>query len=480
MPTTIVWFRQDLRLADNPALRAAAERGAVLPVYVLDDTTPGAWTIGGAGRWWLRQSLEALDRALHERGSRLVLLQGDPGVALTRLAAAAEADSVMWNRAYEPFAIARDTALKTSLTDRGLSVVSHNGALLFEPWTVATQTGQPYSVYTPFAKACLKAPAPPSPAPAPVRLHTPEVSPTEEIGFDDLFPTRVVWSQGLAAAWSPGETKAHSTFTRFVADILEDYGDKRNRPDVEGTSRLSPHLHWGELSPRQAWHGVLAACGGAEALDPGRSSEVYLKELLWREFGYHILFHVPDLPTAPLKPAFAHFPWADDKDNRNAWRFGRTGYPIVDAGMRQLRTTGWMHNRVRMVAGSFLVKDLLEDWQHGACWFWDNLVDADLASNTLGWQWVAGCGPDAAPYFRIFNPVKQGEKFDPDGAYVRRWLPELERLPQPYVHAPWTAPKSVLAEAGVSLGTTYPTPLVDHGEARGRALDALQRIKHAA
>jgi deoxyribodipyrimidine photo-lyase len=266
----------------------------------------------------------------------------------------------------------------------------------------------------------------------------------------------------------------------FLADKVEDYGDSRDRPDVDGTSCLSPRLHWGELSPHQIWHATTTVCGGEEALDPGRGSEVFLRELIWREFGYHILFHFPHLPDAPLNDRFEAFPWADDKDSRNAWRFGRTGYPIVDAGMRQLRTIGWMHNRLRMIVGSFLVKDLLEHWRHGALWFWDDLVDADLANNTLGWQWAAGCGPDAAPYFRIFNPVKQGQRFDPQGAYVRRWVPELSELATKHLHAPWQAPEDALREAKVRLGETYPRPIVDHGKARKRALDAFERVKQAA
>ncbi len=477
MPTTLVWFRQDLRLADNPALHAAVARGAVLPVYVVDDATPGRWAWGGASRWWLRRSLEALARDLEARGSRLVLAAGDPLEALFELAARAEADAVVWNRCYEPHATARDRAVKTGLRARGLEVASYNGALLFEPWTVATGAGEPYKVYTPFARACFRSQPPPRPLPVPERWTSPKVASTITLPaiHDDRMTTD--WTNGLVAAWTPGETSALEALSAFLEDKVANYGDNRNRPDLVGTSRLSPHLHWGELSPRQAWHATLARSGEGDAPAAGSGHETFVKELLWREFGYHILYHFPNLPTAPLKDAFRDFPWASDKSNRNAWRFGRTGYPIVDAGMRELRTTGWMHNRVRMIAGSFLVKHLLEDWQHGASWFWDNLVDADLASNTLGWQWVAGCGPDAAPYFRVFNPVLQGQKFDPDGAYVRRWVPELAEVPTPDLHAPWEARDEVLAKAGVRLGETYPKPVVAHKPARQRALDAFDRIK---
>ncbi len=480
MPTTVVWFRQDLRIVDNPALAAAAERGSVVPLYIHDDEGAGEWPLGGAARWWLQRSLEALDAELRAQGSRLIVRGGAALAVLERVVAEVEADGVVWNRCYEPRAIERDQAIKRHLKARGLEVASFNGSLLFEPWQVATQNGDPYKVYTPFARACLKMPRPAAPAPAPPALRSPRVLSTISADFPEILPPAADWTRGLQKAWSPGLSTANKSLAEFVEIKVEAYGDKRDRPDLAGTSRLSPRLHWGELSPRQVWHAVLTACGGDEALDPGRGSEVFLKELIWREFGYHILYHFPHLPDAPLKRQFRRFPWADDKDHRNTWRFGRTGYPIVDAGMRQLRTTGWMHNRVRMIVGSFLVKDLLEDWRVGARWFWDNLVDADLASNTLGWQWVGGCGPDAAPYFRIFNPVTQGQKFDPQGAYVRRWVPEIGELSDDHLQAPWQAPKEVLARAGVVLGQTYPHPIVDHKQARARALDALERIKQSA
>lgn len=480
MPTTIVWFRQDLRVDDNPALTEAAARGAVVPVYILDDETPGDWKIGGAGRWWLQKSLAVLDEALTAMGAPLTVLGGPPQAALEALAAATGADGLVWNRCYEPFAIERDKAIKAAFKERGVEVWSTNGSLLFEPWTIATKNGDAYKVYTPFSKACLKAPRPRSAVDAPARLDAPKVPST---GFEisrQFISATADWARGLQEHWSPGFACAHNDLAVFLEDKVEEYGDSRDRPDRRGTSELSPRLHWGELSPQRIWHAAMARCGGEEALDPGRGSEIFLKELIWREFGYHILYHFPHLPDAPLNHRFQNFPWADDEDMRNAWRFARTGYPIVDAGMRQLRRTGWMHNRVRMIVGSFLVKDLLEHWRHGASWFWDNLVDADLASNTLGWQWVGGCGPDAAPYFRIFNPVTQGQKFDPEGGYVRRWVPELADLPTRHLHSPWTAPPGVLADAGIRLGETYPRPIVDHGAARRKALDAFAHIKQAA
>ncbi|MFP4125436.1 MAG: cryptochrome/photolyase family protein [Alphaproteobacteria bacterium] len=480
MPTTLVWFRQDLRVDDNPALADAARRGAVVPVYILDDATPGDWAIGGAGRWWLQESLAVLDDRLTAMGAPLTVLGGPPEAALEALAAATGADGLVWNRCYEPFAIARDAAIKAAFEARGFAVWSCNGALLFEPWTIATKNGDAYKVYTPFSKACLNAPRPRRPLETPRRLHAPKVPSTRFEVSRQWCPATADWVRGLETSWRPGLSFAIKDLNSFIEDKVEEYGDSRDRPDRRGTSELSPRLHWGELSPHQVWHAAMAACGGEAALDPGRGSEVFLKELIWREFGYHILYHFPDLPEEPLNPRFRDFPWADDEAMRNAWRFARTGYPIVDAGMRQLRRTGWMHNRVRMIVGSFLVKDLLEHWRHGAAWFWDNLVDADLASNTLGWQWVGGCGPDAAPYFRVFNPVKQGERFDPEGAYVCRWVPELAELPLEHLHRPWTAPEATLRAAGVRLGESYPRPIVDHGAARQRALNAFARIKQAA
>lgn len=480
MPTTVVWFRQDLRIADNPALLEAAERGEVVPVYVVEDTDAGAWVPGGAGRWWRGESLRDLDCALQKLGSRLIVLEGPAADALERVADATGATGVVWNRRYDPDAVCRDRDLKSRLRQRGLEVWSCNGSLLFEPWQIKTLGGDPYKIFTPFARTCLKFSAPRQPLAAPERLRSPKVPSTLTPRSIESLCVHEQWTGGLAETWQPGSLFSINNLADFLEDKVEDYGDNREKPFLDGTSRLSPRLHFGEISPHQVWHATVARCGGAGALDPGTGSEAFLRELLWREFGHHILFHFPHLPTEPLRAPFRRFPWADDKTNRNAWRFGRTGYPIVDAGMRQLRLTGWMHNRVRMITGSFLVKHLLEHWLHGARWFWDNLVDADLASNTLGWQWVAGSGPDAAPYFRIFNPVRQGEKFDPEGHYVRRWVPELGTLPASHIHAPWEAPGDVLARGGVRLGETYPTPIVDHKHARARALDALETIKHSA
>ena len=472
---TIVWFRQDLRLQDNPALAAAVARGGpIVPVYILDDAGEGRWPAGGAARWWLHHSLAALDAALRERGSCLVLARGESGPVLRALISATGADAVHWNRRYEPAVIARDQALKAGL---GVEARSFNAALLFEPHAVQNKAGTPFKVFTPFWRHCLTLPVG-EPVrlslrtlPAPVRW--PQSIPLADLG---LLPA-TGWDAGFATAWEPGEAGAQRRLKKFMAAGLGGYADRRDRPGVDGTSALSPCLHFGELGPRQVWAAVKASAGGSGVFPPSRGAQVFLAEVGWREFAHHLLFHFPHTAEQPLREEFAAFPWRRDAAHLRAWQRGRTGYPVVDAGMRQLWATGWMHNRVRMITASFLVKHLRLPWQAGADWFWDTLVDADLAGNTLGWQWTAGCGADAAPYFRIFNPTLQGEKFDPDGDYVRRWLPELARVPAGFIHRPWEAPPEVLASAGVCLGRDYPQPVVNHGEARKAALAALKTIR---
>ncbi|MBL8839858.1 MAG: deoxyribodipyrimidine photo-lyase [Alphaproteobacteria bacterium] len=472
--STLVWFRQDLRLADNPALAAAAAGGSVIPVFIRDDAAAGEWVPGGASRWWLHHSLAALQRELARRGAPLILRSGPAAAVLDRLVAETGATAVHWNRCYEPAAIARDRAIKAGLEARGIAARSFNGALLFEPWTVETKAGGPYRVFSQFWRTCLAMPEPAQPTPAPAALRGPERPGASETLADwQLLPTAPDWAGGLRAAWTPGEAAARERLDRFTATAVHAYKQERDRPDRAATSRLSPHLHFGEISPRAVWHAVRAAAGTSVG------AESFLSELGWREFSHHLLFHFPDLPTRALRPDFDRFAWRADAGAFRAWCRGRTGYPIVDAGMRELWQTGTMHNRVRMIAASFLVKDLLLPWQDGARWFWDTLVDADLANNAAGWQWVAGCGADAAPYFRIFNPVLQGERFDPDGAYVRRYVPELARLPAQHIHRPWTAPAALLRDAGVELGTSYPHPIVDHHQARQHALAAFAELKQA-
>ncbi|UCF68100.1 MAG: deoxyribodipyrimidine photo-lyase [Acidobacteriota bacterium] len=475
---TLVWLRQDLRVGDNPALRAALDRGAsVIPVYVWSAEEEQPWSPGAASRWWLDRSLHALDEQLRRRESRLTIAVGSAEHALLEIARQTGADAVFWNRRYEPTIVERDKQLKTAVQAAGLEARSFNGALLFEPWEVRTGDDKPYRVFTPFWRRCLSRAEPDKPLPAPRELPAPERWPsTLEIDDLGLLP-RIDWAEGLRHQWSPGEVGARRQLERFVGRALRSYDDDRNRPDLDGSSRLSPFLHFGELSPRQVWHAVRNLANRTRSRRLRQSAEAYLRQIGWREFAHHLLYHFPHTPEAPLREEFSAFPWRRDQRALRAWQRGRTGYPLVDAGMRELWTTGWMHNRVRMVVASFLVKDLLIDWQRGAAWFWDTLVDADLANNTLGWQWTAGCGADAALFFSVFNPVAQSHKFDPDAKYIARWLPELSRLPAKLRHEPWKATASQLCGAGLSLGSDYPRPVTDHGEARRRALDALESTK---
>ncbi len=482
-PPVLLWFRRDLRLADNPALDAAQASGRpVIPVYITDDEDAGAsaleWALGGAQRWWLHRSLAVLEKSLTALGSRLILQRGPAEATLAALIGETGAGAVYWNRRYEPWAMRRDEQIKAGLRQQGVEARSFNAALLREPWEVATKTGGPYKVFTPFWEALRTAGAPPVPLPAPERIPAPGSFPeSDALASWGLLPTAPDWAGGLRDAWQPGEEAAQARLRDFADETVFGYHDQRDQPGTAGTSRLSPHLAFGEIGPRQIWHAVQASALARTGDPMPKGAEVYLSEIAWREFSYHLLYHFPDLPAQPLRPEFAHFPWADDPAGLEAWQSGLTGYPIVDAGMRELWATGWMHNRVRMIVASFLIKDLLVDWRQGAAWFWDTLVDADLASNAASWQWVAGSGADAAPYFRVFNPVTQGSKFDPAGTYVRRWLPELAGLPDRVIHAPWTANPLDLAAAGVRLGRDYPEPIVDHAMARKRALERYQRMK---
>ena len=471
----IVWFRQDLRLSDNPALQAAAATGSpVIAVYILDDDAPGCWRRGGASRWWLHHSLASLSADINALGGRMVLLKGPAKAQLDALIKETGAQAVFWNRMYEPWARDRDETIKSALKEAGLKARSFNGSLIVEPWDIATKTGNPYKVFTPFWKS-LKAdhvPAEPTGRPDALRFHSHDGGLSLEAL--ELLPTRPDWSGGLKENWTPGEAAAHGRLGQFLKDSVSAYSDRRNLPGERGTSRLSPHLHFGEISPRQVWHAVKRSGHGDT-----EGADVYLSEIAWREFSYNLLYHFPTLPEANFQSRFDAFEWDDNAEALKAWQKGQTGYPIVDAGMRELWATGWMHNRVRMIVASFLIKDLFLHWRHGEDWFWDTLVDADLASNAASWQWTAGSGADAAPYFRVFNPVGQSEKFDPNGEYLRKWIPELADLPSKVIHAPWTADRSVLSRAGVRLGETYPRPIVDHGEARKRALAAFEKIKDA-
>jgi len=474
-PPIIVCFRNDLRITDNPALFEACRSGRpVVALYILDDAAPGEWKPGGAARWWLHHSLAELASQIANLGGKLVLRQGATAGVLDDVLKESGADCVYWNRCYEPYAIARDTEIKSALSERGITVKSFNGALLFEPWTIETKAGGFYKVYTRFWHACRDKGDPAKPLPAPEHIEAPKNN-IDSDTLDDfrLLPTAPDWAGGLRDRWTPGERGAMARLNEFL-EVIDGYNDGRNFPATPATSNLSAFLHTGDISPRQIWHKTLKAHGWTKA------SEAFLKEIVWREFAYHVFYYLPELPAQPMYEKFASFPWQNNDDALAAWQQGRTGYPMVDAGMRELWQTGHMHNRVRMITASFLVKHLLLPWQQGEAWFWDTLVDADLAVNAFSWQWVAGCGADAAPYFRIFNPITKGSKFDPDGDYIRKYVPEIADLPDKHLFTPWEAPDDVLHDASVRLDETYPRPIIDHKKARERALSAFKALPNAA
>jgi len=471
----LLWFRQDLRLSDNPALTAAVRSGApVLPVYVLDDDTPGRWAPGGASRWWLHHSLAALAGSLARRGATLHLVRSRDAVETIRsLARESDAAAIYWNRCYEPFAVARDRILKQALKTDGIATESFNASLLFEPWDVKTKAGTPPKVFSPYWRALRALGDPPAPDPEPGEIRGARLpSGTEDLRSWELLPANPDWAAGFPADWTPGETAAQARLEQFLDTALDDYKEGRNFPAKARVSRLSPHLHFGEIGPRQIWHRTIAFCH-SEDRDPfSGQAEHFLKELVWREFSHSLLFHNPSLPEACLRPEFEGFPWDRSDKALRAWQRGQTGIPIVDAGMRELWQTGYMHNRVRMICASFLVKHLMVDWREGEAWFWDTLLDADLANNAASWQWIAGSGADAAPYFRIFNPVLQGEKFDPDGAYTRRWVPELANVPDRFLQKPWQAPGDP--------APGYPAPVMALAAGRERALAAYRDLGSTA
>ena len=471
----IYWFRQDLRLADLPGLHQAAATGRpVLPCYILDDETPGAWNPGAASCWWLHHSLVSLDHALRSRGSRLVIRRGRTGEQLRNLAHETGASAVYCSEHFEPWNRSLEQDLAVELEQEGVRLHRQPGVLLRHPEHVRNGSGAAFKVFTPFWKSYLRADPPasiiPEPRPESYLQQTPAGLTPEEW---NLLPQPGQWAEPWQHIWSPGEAGASTALQGFVSAGIASYEKARDIPSLAGTSRLSPHLHFGEISPRQVWHTITAASHSHQL----RPAEKFLSELGWREFNYHLLYHNPQLPEQAFRQSFTRFPWLSRPELFDRWKRGETGYPLVDAGMRELWHTGFMHNRVRMICASFLTKHLLIPWQWGARWFWDTLVDADLANNSGGWQWVAGCGADAAPYFRIFNPVLQGQKFDPEGAYVRRWIPELSALPNKYVHAPWTLPARACAEFAFEPGKTYSPPLVDHKAARDAALAAYGAMK---
>jgi deoxyribodipyrimidine photo-lyase len=469
---TIVWFRADLRVADNPALFEASrgDRPAI-GLYIFDDKTPGEWGIGGAAKWWLHHSLVALEQSLAKIGGALVLRQGNAADVLAEVVRETNAGKVYWNRCYEPFTIKRDKGIKETLLDQGIEAKSFNGSLLFEPWTIETKAGGFYKVYTRFWLTCRDKGTPAPPLDAPTHLEKFEGDVKSDMLDDwELLPTSPDWAEGLRDRWAPGEADAMERLDTFLDTGAEDYDNLRNFPAIPATSNISPHLHIGDISPRQIWKITVDRLGWT------KETEKFLKEIVWREFAYHVFYYLPEIPEEPMHNRFDAFPWREDTAALLVWQTGQTGYPMVDAGMRELWQTGHMHNRVRMITASFLVKHLLLPWQQGEAWFWDTLVDADLAVNAFSWQWVAGCGADAAPYFRIFNPITQGQKFDPDGTYIRTYVPEIADLPDKYLHTPWAAPDDVLHDAGVKLDETYPRPIIDHKMARERALEAFKSL----
>ena len=472
----IHWFRKDLRLTDNPALSSAAESGhPVLAVYILEDGDSDPWAPGGASRWWLHHSLKALDQSLKTRGNKLILRRGQPQEVLRELVTETGAMAVYCTSLTEPHAIKVDSELRNILNELGTGFRALDGNLIFPPESIKTKNGEPYKVFTPFYKACLKEFPPPAPLPAPKKLPCiKEPIRSDSLKQWKLLPEKPDWSAGWLDMWMPGEQGALSRLDLFLERSAVAYEMQRDRPDIFGTSRLSPHLHFGEISPRTCWHHSLAR------IKPELQDDLkpFFRQILWREFSHHLLYYWPDFPEEPFRLEFRRFPWARDKEALRRWQLGLTGYPIVDAGMRELWATGWMHNRVRMITASFLVKYLLIPWQEGAKWFWDALVDADLANNSVSWQWVAGCGVDASPFFRIFNPVLQGRKFDPAGRYVRLWVPEIANLPNKYIQQPWITPKHLLEDSGVFLGHNYPDPMVDHLAARHRALNMFRKLKN--
>lgn len=460
MSIALVWFRQDLRLIDNPAFIAACnQHDVVIPLYIYDKTTS---VLGGAQEWWLHHSLISLNESLQSLSLNLILRQGEPLQILTELADQLSIGAVYWNRCYEPLAIARDKKIKATLLENGLQVQSFNGSLLNEPWTIKNKSGEYFKVFTPYWKSCLQNISVPLP------LSITKLPKSIDVRSDNLtqwnlLPKNPNWAVQFGDYWQPGEKGAEQNLNLFIEDNLTGYKHNRDFPIKNATSKLSPHLHFGEISPWTIWRAVEIA-----KLDTScdlLSAAHFLSELGWREFSHHLIYHLPTLPQENFRKSFDAFPWQTNEAAFACWKKGETGYPIVDAGMRELWATGYMHNRVRMIVASFLTKHLLIDWRLGADWFLDTLVDADLANNSAAWQWVAGCGADAAPYFRIFNPVLQSEKFDPNGDYIRQWVPELAHISKQYIHQPWLAPN-----AGI-LAKTYPKPIVEHSVARLRALD---------
>ena len=472
----IFWHRQDLRCHDLPGLAAAAATGRpIIPCYILDDENPGQWRTGAASRWWLHHSLQSLAATLFGLGGRLVLRQGEAQTVLEKLAEDTGALDIYCSRMYEPWAADLERRLHERFSAIGITFKCYSGALLYEPEAISNLSGLPYKVFTPFWRCCRASAEPALPqALDPAACWWNEDTAGEELEGWQLIPQQPDWAVQWPRWWSPGSAGAREKLEEFLQQGISNYSQGRNHPALECTTRLSPHLHYGEISAREVWHRARSAAAEQSQLEG--QVDKFFSEMGWREFSHHLVHHFPSIPEQAFKARFRHFPWLADQKKLVAWQSGQTGYPLVDAGMRELWQTGYMHNRVRMIVASFLTKHLLIHWREGAKWFWDTLLDADLANNSSGWQWVAGSGADASPYFRIFNPVIQGQKFDAEGAYIRHWVPELGGLSNRYLNCPWEAPPQVLQEAGISLGKDYPHPIVEHKAARENALAALASL----
>ena len=468
----IHWFRYDLRIADNPALHAALTAGHVLPVFILDDTDDVTSKIGSASKWWLHQGLQSLNLSL---GNRLFFCRGDSKEIIPRLAEQYGVEAVFWNRCYEPHWADIDRVVEEKLVRFGVAAKSFNGSQLWEPWEVDKRDGEPYKVFTPFFKrGCLSHSLPDEPVGLP-ELYRWKDNIKSQMSLEDLgLLSSHDWYQGLRERWVVSEDQAQKTLSGFLEEKLSGYSEGRDYPAQPKTSDLAPLIRWGQVSIHRIYREL---CRKRESYVDLEAADRFFSQLGWREFSHCLLHHFPGLPDHNMQKKFDAFPWIEDDFMLKSWQSGNTGIPFVDAAMRELWQTGFMHNRLRMVVGSFLVKNLLIDWRLGRDWFWDCLVDADLANNSMGWQWIAGCGVDAAPYFRVFNPVLQGKKFDAGGEYTRRFVPELERLPTKFLFNPWEASDSILSEAGVVLGETYPRPIVDLRASRIRALKAYASIR---
>ncbi len=465
---TLVWLREDLRLRDNPALHYGAARGEITPVFIYPES------LGGASYWWLHHSLKSLEMAFAEKEVRLILRTGEPEAVLLELADQVEADALVWNRVYSPKGIEQGAALKESCAG-SIETRSFNGQLLIEPTEVLTKQSTPFKVFTPFWRNCVANLQPKEMLDIPNFTPTSHSIESENLDTWGLLPTTPDWSAGIAERWQPGEEGAQQRLAVFLETVISKYADGRDVPSEENTSMLSPHLAFGEISSKQIWVDTQEAMASRQvSSDNGKK---FLSEIGWREFSRYLLVHFPHITKEPFNTKFENFPWHSDSTLLAAWQKGQTGYPIVDAGMRELWATGYMHNRVRMITASFLCKHCLTHWHEGMEWFWDTLVDADIANNTASWQWVAGSGADASPYFRIFNPILQGEKFDKHGEYIKRWVPELAHLGSKYLNKPWEADEETLKSAGITLGVNYPMPIVEHKQARQLALDAYASIK---